>query len=314
MFVFILPGILGVGMILPQRWGLFVPWLIVLGLMLVTCAILGLSRGMGLLGILIDPARNMMSLSRLQVVLWTCVILSAFVTTALARAWDYQFNQAAYVCEPVPTTGEGTEPECADPLGIQLPPLLWALMGISVTSAVASPLLQANKAQRTAEKDRIEETKKTTEQAQIDRAVAMGEPYRQARPVATYSTALDQRKDANASVEEAVGETPPLGAVVRKDSWQKADFSDVFTGEEVSNFGYVDIAKVQNFFFTMVAVVSYAVVLGVEMRAAGTGIATFFAFPNLPDGLIAVLGISHAGYLTDKGFTHSTPETPVHSN
>jgi hypothetical protein len=284
------------GALLPRSAGLFWPWIIALILMFASFAVIGLSRGMGVLGILIDAGRNMMSLSRLQIVLWTGLILSAFVTAALARAWDYKFNQAAYVCATAETAeaSEGEEP-CADPLGIQLPTLLWALMGISITSAVASPLLKDNKAQRTAEQDRLAKSK-----------AARSSPPALMPP--TYSAVLKQRKDINLSIEQAVGDTEPVGVMVRKESWAEADFSDVFTGEEVSTFGYVDIAKVQNFFFTIVAWVAYAVVLGVAMGQVGTDLFKFVAFPALPAGLIAVIAISHAGYLTDKAFVHSVPE------
>jgi len=45
------------------------------------------------------------------------------------------------------------------------------------------------------------------------------------------------------------------------------------------------------------------------MSTAGS-IAKFFMFPDLPSGLVAIISISHTGYLTDKAFTHSTPTTP----
>ncbi|NIV29293.1 MAG: hypothetical protein GWN58_07240 [Anaerolineae bacterium] len=95
--------------------------------------------------------------------------------------------------------------------------------------------------------------------------------------------------------------------MVRKKSWRNANLADLFTGEEVDNFGYVDMAKVQNFFFTVIAIVSYAVMLGVAMAAAGTDVAGFFVFPDPTESLLAILGISHAGYLVDKPFVHSTP-------
>ena len=87
----------------------------------------------------------------------------------------------------------------------------------------------------------------------------------------------------------------------------EASFGDVFTGEEVSTYGYVDMAKLQNFFFTVIAVIAYAVMLGGLMAAAGRDVAGFFVFPDPREGLLAITAISHTGYLTDKAFTHSTP-------
>ncbi len=294
--------IIGGGFLLP-RWlgnlikhpggGMALTWLVIAILMLIMMAIIGESLNKGLLGILID-SRNMMSLSRLQIVVWTVLILSAFVTVTLARVSDSRFNPDGYACPPAETAqGEtGSEPECADPLGVQLPALLWTLMGISVTSAVASPLLKTAKARRTEEDDR-KQTRAANSREEPDGA-------------ATYGNVLKKTKrgDPRAAKEPVENQ----GALVRKTSWRDARLSDIFMGEEVSNFMYVDVAKVQNFFFTMIAIVAYAVALAVAMSAASS-LAAFFAFPNLPSSLIAVIGISHGGYLTDKAFTHSVPTT-----
>jgi hypothetical protein len=306
-FIVLLVIAIPVGIFMPRALGLFWPWLIILGCLIAAFAIIGLSRGMGPLGVLIDAGTNMMSLSRLQIVLWTCVILSAFVTTALGRIGDYGFDQSGYECPaPAEASEEQAEPECAEPLGIQLPPMLWALMGISVTSAVASPLLKASKGQRTAEQDRTQQAKaQRSSQVMVDgygRAVASVP----AAPPATYTAVLAHRQLAN---DPAVSDTQQgNGVLVRKTSWRNASLADVFTGEEVSTFGYVDMAKVQNFFFMVIAVIAYAVMLGGAMFAAGTDVAGFFAFPDLTDGLLAILGISSAGYLVDKPFSHSVPE------
>jgi hypothetical protein len=313
-FAVILLATIPVGIFLPRSLGLLWAWLIILACMVVAFGIIGLSRGMGLTGILIDAGRNMMSLSRLQIVLWTCVILSAFLTTALGRIGDYAYKPSGYECPPAAEVEEGeapAEPECAEPLGIQLPAVLWALMGISVTSAVASPLLKANKTQRTAEQDRIQKEK--GEQSPRTIRDMQGKKVGTAPPPTpvTYAAVLKERMDANEpAVENAQGSE---GVMVRKTSWRKANFADVFTGEEVSTFGYVDMAKVQNFFFTVIAVIAYAVMLGGLMVAAGKNVAGFFVFPDPTDGLLAILGISHAGYLVDKPFTHSTPgeESPT---
>jgi hypothetical protein len=73
-------------------------------------------------GLLIDE-RNKMSLSRLQLVLWTLVILSGLLTIALTNI------------------GQNS----STPLAINIPPQIWVLMGISTTSLIGSPLLKSNK-------------------------------------------------------------------------------------------------------------------------------------------------------------------------
>jgi hypothetical protein len=274
-----------------SRWfGLLLTWGIIAVLMLVIIIVIGVSLGKGGKGILIDPMTNMMSLSRLQVVLWTWVILSAFISLALVRIGDSILHPNDYKCSP-PATGQ--EATCADPIAIQLPPLLWALMGISLTSAVGAPLLKVAKAQRTTDQS----------QENVDRARKRGAAPASAE---TYQAVLTRRLADNDGLKKEIGEEKPLGAVVRKDSPSKADFSDFFTGEEVSTFGYVDIAKVQNMFFTLVVVVSYVVALAAVMYTPN--IAQLFTFPDPPSGLVALIGISHAGYLVDKSTTHSSPE------
>ena len=96
-----------------------------LGAWLVTMALLAafvFVAGHGITGLwrgaLIDE-NNKISLSRLQLVLWTILILSAILIAALANI-------------------SGNFP---NPLAISLPQQLWLVMGISTTSLVGSPLI-----------------------------------------------------------------------------------------------------------------------------------------------------------------------------
>jgi hypothetical protein len=75
-------------------------------------------------GVLVDE-RNRMSLSRLQLVLWTIVVLSGFLTAAL---WNINLPNAGNLA-----------------LSIAVPEQLWLLLGISTTSLVASPLILSTK-------------------------------------------------------------------------------------------------------------------------------------------------------------------------
>jgi hypothetical protein len=163
-------------------------------------------------------------------------------------------------------------------------------MGISITSAVGSPLIKADKAQKTSAQDAANEAAKSSS----------GGPK-----LVTYAAIQANRSD-QVKLKQ-VGATVPLGAIFRKESYDKALFSDMFTGEEVSTFGYVNIAKVQNLLFTVVAVVSYIVAIYGLMSENTNSVANFIAFPSVPEGLVALLGISHGGYLADKAVTHSTP-------
>ncbi|MBI5459210.1 hypothetical protein [Methanobacterium sp.] len=58
------------------------------------------------------------------------------------------------------------------------------------------------------------------------------------------------------------------------------------------------MAKVQMFFFTIIISVSYGVMLYVLI--ANNDPSQIDSFPVLDDSIIAILAISHAGYLTNK--------------
>ena len=73
-------------------------------------------------GVLINE-RNLMSLSRLQMVVWSIIVLSAYFTMVVARI---------RLCDP-------------NPLSIQIDWHLLALMGISTTSLLGAPLIQSTK-------------------------------------------------------------------------------------------------------------------------------------------------------------------------
>jgi hypothetical protein len=79
------------------------------------------------LGVLID-SRNKVSLSRLQMLLWTVLILASFLTAVLSNVEQ----------------GDG------NPLAIHIPSELWMLMGINTLSLVGSPLILNVKKRRLA--------------------------------------------------------------------------------------------------------------------------------------------------------------------
>ena len=269
-----------VALFLPTRvgrqWWLWA-WIINLALLFVLLGTISLSVGAdgGWWAFLVNEQR-MVSLSRFQIVLWTLVVLSGFWTIGLARVGDSTnpAHAAAYVCA-APAEGEtppGEETPCADPLGLQLPEVLWGLMGISTTTAVLSPLIKADKGRRSSSRGDQD----------------------------AYGLMLAQSvQSARLDADEFGFE----GAIAVRNPGYAARFSDLFMGELVSNLGYVDINKVQNFLFTVMAVVSYAIALGAAIAGAGS-IAALFQFPDVSASLLAILGISHTGYLVGKAVTN----------
>jgi hypothetical protein len=108
----------------PARWQL--TWLV----MFVILAVFTFGVGRALTGtwksLLIDE-RNMQSLSRLQLMLWTWLVISAIATAA---AWNIHID-------------------ADDPLGIHVPEQLWILLGISAATLVGSNLIKTQQAAQT---------------------------------------------------------------------------------------------------------------------------------------------------------------------
>jgi hypothetical protein len=156
------------------------------------------------------------------------------------------------------------QPDATD---ITLHPTLWALMGIATTSLVGSPLIKNSKA---------------------------GQPVggRLASPPvedAEVRTLELLRSQGDPGI--------PEGSLIVNQSPNDASWMDLFKGDDTTNAAHLDLGKIQMFFFTIITMATY-----------GTAIAGMFdsepgkilAFPDLSSGIVALLGISHAGYLASK--------------
>jgi hypothetical protein len=193
-------------------------------------------------GVLID-ARNKISLSRLQLVLWTVIILSAWATLALHRiipltqgqfpssntrlvqtvagilagedeVSNADLERAAAMMEritgaTVTLPDEDTPDEAAaalyDPLDIALPQEVWLALGISVASLAGASIINTNKAANdaTSTTQAIAEKRRTS----AGNVVAISE--------AAMLEALPQdRRTALESLDESVGATEALETVV----------------------------------------------------------------------------------------------------
>lgn len=97
-------------------------WIGFMVLMLITIVLIGQGITGLMKGFLID-SRNKMSLSRLQLILWTILVLPAFLAAAV-------FNFVA---------GDG------DPLNIAVPPEVWGLLGISAGALVGSGIIKSGR-------------------------------------------------------------------------------------------------------------------------------------------------------------------------
>lgn len=93
------------------------------------------------------------------------------------------------------------------------------------------------------------------------------------------------------------------GLIEFRSMTEKAVWTDIFKGDEEKQKDTVDMAKVQMFFFTLILAFGYAVMLFNDFSGGKTldGLAPF------DEGMIALLGISHAGYLTSKAVPRGDP-------
>jgi hypothetical protein len=162
-------------------------WLIIAGLMLLFLMFVGQRINNRLDGVLIDT-RFKISLSRLQIALWTVLVLSAFLTIALPRSmpgglYDLDFldeitrqklvklnpEQAACFQDEEDRTAPIDPEMCSsDPLHITIPVELIIAMGISAASFAGSALVKSVKRGKKVEFSSIKEIR--DKEAQVEQA------------------------------------------------------------------------------------------------------------------------------------------------
>lgn len=204
---------------------------------------LGYYRTGRITGVLIDQ-RMVYSLSQFQMILWTCVLLPAFVTVAFAAVQSHVFD-----------------------LNITVDETLWALMGIGTASFVGARLVLASK-----------------------RDQAPGQ---------------DPSKLANSSQLSSDEMKSRQGVLYANSDMEKARFVDIFEGDELGNASFLDVSKIQMFVFTLVASVTYVSALIAMLRDMRPDANGGLSLPTMAQGLVALVGISHAGYVTNKAVDHT---------
>lgn len=205
------------------------------------------------MGALVDD-RNVMSLSRFQIVLWTLLVLSAYLVAAM-----YNISLGRDALDVLMK---------GNPLSIGIQQELWWLMGISTVSLVGSPLILGDKASKVPDATEVSSTFKL----------------------------LEKQGDQESTLDTK-------GHIVVNTDISKARWSDMFTGEEVGNAAHLDVARLQMFFFTLITAIAYAALLSAMFSGdISHGISSL---PALDKSMIALIAISHTGYLTAKAVSHS---------
>lgn len=226
------------------------------------------------LGALIDE-QDKMSLARLQLVVWTIVILSAWLTAVL---WNILINKY-------------------NPLMIGIPQQVWLLLGISTATLVGTTLVLNPKKNKPSNSDELNLQLYTKSLQMNDKDLAD-------RLVGTRILGKSDVVDnMNRKVLDKLG-LVKIGQLIANKSPAQANLGNLFQGDEVGNFVELDMGKLQLFFFTLILVLTYAIALG-SMFASTNVMNGITTFPALDDSMVALLGISHAGNLINQGISHS---------
>ena len=290
-------------------------------------------------GILIDN-RFKMCLSRLQIILWTILALSAFAVIGLDRSMAVLQEKMPALSVLTGQSPASTSDKPLDALNIQFPNELLIALGISTTSLAGAAIIKVNKTEKKSNKtvmlladqrkqaeDRLAKAKNDLKTAQDaltkietdynqNKAVAEGDPgfqkaqleilriEKERKPSAAQAlkdaqTALDVAQQDMDEIQK--GEDSAMGDVHTNDNIDQADWSDLFRGELVSNYQVVDVSKVQMFFVTIILIFTYGTLIWGLLHAEPTWqTAAVVGLPAFSESLVALLGISHAGYLVVK--------------
>lgn len=333
---------------------------------------LGLGANQTWFGVLID-SRNRVSLSRLQLALWTIIVISAYLAMALPRslpgAMALPNADAIAKCklEYIQTTldvadvealktedaarydaaqAEAAEACVTQPLQIVFPEELLLALGISTTSFAGSSLIQSAKRNRrttlelasdakrrkdeadkkfTEVKGRISEAQQITKKAEavkyieeleailIDPAKTADEKKQAegALPLARQSKKIaeDKLTEYDAAENEydlalsawQLENTQKEGSLKVNATPQEANLGDMFQGDEIGNYHLIDFSKVQMFFLTVAVLVAYGIAIGTLLQDPSQVLAPLgVSYPPFSNSMNALMGISHAGYLTVK--------------
>jgi hypothetical protein len=156
-------------------------------------------------------------------------------------------------------------------MDVGIPWELWALMGISTTSLVGAPLILEGKLDKTPTQDAVDKASATLHQS-----------------------------------SPSLADVSSMGTLYRNPALQDARITDMLQGDEIVNITYLDMAKVQMMLFTIVGALVYSGVL--YQLLTNPVPANLTQMPALSQGMITLLGISHAGYLGSKTVDR-TPST-----
>ncbi len=290
------------------KWDPVWLWCLILVSVVVSVMTIGQIVTQRWLGVLINTL-NKMSLSRLQIILWTLLIFSAYLTIAFYR--QYGGPKTIQECQDV-IGKEKTIVSLAacniDAINIIFPPELLVAMGISAASFAGTTIIKSNK-----KKGRSITVEAKTSQAEIARK-NLDEAHKE------YTSAMNTAKETHAKKKLDVAQKTydeELAAQKKADEeveglLQKnkdvndARFSDIFSGDEIGNYLTVDMSKVQMFFLTIFVLAAYVSAVAASMHdVTALYKPASYTFPAFSESLNSLLAISHGTYLSVKTVNHT---------
>lgn len=260
-------------------------WVTSLGLLFLAWFFVGRAFSESWFAIFISR-NNRVSLSQLQFVLWTLLFASATLALFLIRFRGLRD---------------------ADALGFALPTEAALLMGISSLSFGGAQVIQAAKRNRMPTETEIERAvRQKLRKVHPELAVRV----RKQVTFGSLASQLDAAKGSLDAVDRAELKRirrqvlEGMNGVLARDAPGKARPINLLQGDEVTNRDQMDLGKIQLAFFSLLAIVAYGVLLwrfffhgSFFENAAGPFLGQM---PAVSQGLVALLGGSHAGYLGGK--------------
>jgi len=232
-------------------------WTIVAAVaVLAIAAGVGLSKRKTIFGVLVD-GRGKYSLSRLQILLWTALIIGGYFGIA--------FPKLEFVDIPAEVLG---------------------LLGVSLGSAVVSTAIKANQmlAGQTEDEEQRSRHIATSAQNEMLRLLGMDHPE---------SLSPDEKSALLAHLsEDELTELNRQVEIKRKPSWM-----DMFSQEQKGKEDLIDIGKLQMFAWMVIALVIYGAMLVKQLTLPPLQVQQLTDLPNITGTILALMGISQTAYL-----------------
>jgi hypothetical protein len=223
---------------------------------LLLAIIVSLAKGKGALGVLID-ARGKYCLSRLQILLWTALVIGGYVGIAAP--------QRGFVNIP------------ADVLG---------LLGIALGSTVVSTAIKANQILNG----------QTESEGQREQQIAASAQNEMLRLLGVAQPELLSPDEKSALLAHlSADECAELNRQVA--AQRKPTLMDLFTQEQVGTEHLIDIGKLQMFAWTVAALAIYGAMLVEKLTLPVDEVRQLTELPNVTGTILTLMGISQAAYL-----------------